>query len=156
MDIYQKSLEVLETLFARDYQFALATSQHNVPSARYIDAYYHQGAFYLITYGKSKKVQDIEDNPHVSLTHKLYRFSGLAQNIGHPLKEENKAIRELLVQAFAPWYFLANNEHDEHTCFIKITLTEGFFYQDGTGYKVDFRHQRAEAFPFTFDITLID
>ena len=34
MTTYEKSLNVLEELFAKDYQFALATSNDNIPSVR--------------------------------------------------------------------------------------------------------------------------
>lgn len=75
---------------------------------------------------------------------------------GHPSKEENHAIREKLIKAFELWYFAHNNEKDEDMCYVKIELKHGFFYSDGTGYKVDFENKTAEKFPFTFDIKLID
>jgi hypothetical protein len=31
-------------------------------------------------------------------------------------------------------------------------FNEGFFYKDGTGYKVKFQLKEAEKFPFNFDI----
>ncbi len=155
--VYEKSLEVLETLFGKDSQFALATSHDNAPFVRFVDVYYHDGSFYLITYGTSKKVIDIMGNPHVALvSHRLHRFLGLATNIGHPLKAENALIREKLLVAFEKWYFLANNEKDPQTCLIQIKLNEGFFYHDGTGYKVDFINKTTTSFPFQFDITLLD
>ena len=156
MIIYKKSLEVLQELFARDYQFALATSNDNVPSVRFIDTFYNDGSFYIVSYAKSQKVMDIEKNSKVSMCNKLYRFSGAAYNIGHPLLEENLEIREKLIKAFEPWYFAHNNENDENMCYLKIELKEGFFYKDGTGYKVDFENKKAEEFPFQFDIALID
>ena len=87
---------------------------------------------------------------------KLYRFTGIAHNIGHPLLEENHGIREKLIKVFEPWYFAHNNENDESMCYIKIELKLGFFYKDGIGYKVDFENRKAEEFPFTFDIVTID
>lgn len=156
MTTFEKSLNVLEELFARDYQFALATSINNIPSIRFVDTFYDGAAFYIVTYTKSQKVQELEKNAEVSLCNKLYRFSGLAYNVGHPLKEENHAIREKLIKAFDPWYFAHNNENDENMCYVKIELKHGFFYKDGTGYKVDFENKTAEEIPFTFDIKLID
>jgi len=38
----------------------------------------------------------------------------------------------------------------------KIELKQGFFYKDGTEYKVDFENRKAEECPFTFDIAIID
>ena len=156
MTTYEKSLKVLEEIFAKDYQFALATSNDNIPSVRFVDTFYDNGAFYIVSYSKSQKVKEIEKNSEISMCNKLYRFSGTACNIGHPLSEENHEIREKLIKVFEPWYFAHNNENDENMCYVKIELKQGFFYKDGTGYKVDFENRKTEEFPFTFDIAIID
>ena len=155
MDTFKKSLEVLQQLFTRDDQFALATVNQNVPSLRIVDTYYTEGAFYIVTYAKSQKVMEIESNKNVALCKGLYRFDGEAYNIGHPLRAENKSIREQLIKAFEPWYFKHNNEDDENMCYIKVILQHGFYYKDGTGYKVDFINQTAKVFPFEMDIVEI-
>jgi Pyridoxamine 5''-phosphate oxidase. len=155
MTAYEEGLNVLQELFAKDYQFALGTSDNNIPSVRFVDAFYDDGAFYIVTYAKSQKAQDIEKNSEVALCNKLYRFSGNASNIGHPLSEENHEIRKKLIKAFEAWYFLHNDENDEDMCYVKIDLKQGFFYKDGTGYKVDFEKREADIFPFTFDIVTI-
>lgn len=152
MDTFEKSIQVLEELFAKDYQFALATSEDNVPSVRFVDTFYDNGAFYVVTYANSLKVLEIEGNDKVALCNQCYRFSGVAHNIGHPLLEENKEIRAKLIKVFEPWYFKHNNENDKNMCYVKIQLRHGFFYKDGTGYDVDFISKKAKEFPFTFDI----
>ncbi len=152
MDVYEKSIHVMNELFARDYQFAMATVKDNTPSVRFVDTFYESGSFYVVTHSKSQKVQELKINNQVSLCNKLYRFSGSGYNIGHPLLTENRAIREKLIKVFEPWYFAHNNENDENMCYVKIELKEGFFYKDGTGYKVSFQQKEAEQFPFDFDI----
>ncbi len=152
MTTYERSLNILEELFARDYQFALATSNDNIPSVRFVDTFYDDCAFYIVTYAKSKKVKEIEKNPEISMCNKLYRFSGIARNIGHPLLEENHAIRQKLIKVFEPWYFAHNDENDENMCYVKIELKQGFFYKEDIGYKVDFEERNAEEFPFKFDL----
>ena len=151
MGTYEKSIGVINELFAGDYQFALATSSNNMPSVRFVDTFYDNGSFYIVTDGKSKKVKDIEDNPNVALCNKQYRFNGMAYNIGHPLESQNAEIREKLLIAFEPWYFKHNNEEDKNMCYVKVELSSGFFYKDGTGYLVDFINHEAEEFPFEFD-----
>lgn len=47
MTIYEKSLNILTELFAKDYQFALATCDDNVPSVRFVDTFYDDGEFYI-------------------------------------------------------------------------------------------------------------
>lgn len=150
---YEKALNEMEKLFGRDYQFALATSNNLEPTVRYIDTYYKDGYFYVVTYGKSRKVQDIKVNSKVSLTcRKLYSFQGVAENIGHPLLKKNKEIREELIKVFEKWYFKHNNEDDENMCYLRIKPTNGFFYSMGTGYKVDFEKETADFFDFNLDI----
>lgn len=156
MTRYEKSLNVLAELFTKDYQFALATSNDNIPSVRFVDTFYDNGAFYVVSYAKSQKVKEIEKNSEVSMCNKLYRFTGIAHNIGHPLLEENHGIRRKLINVFEPWYFEHNNENDKNMCYLKIELKQGFFYKDETGYKVDFENRKSEEFPFTFDIVMVD
>ncbi len=152
MNVFERSMKVMRDLFSNDCQFALATAHQNIPSIRVVDTFYDEGCFYIVTYAKSKKVKELEVNKNVSLCHQLYNFNGYAYNIGHPLKPENKAIREKLIHVFKPWYFKHNNEKDENMCYVKVELTKGFFYKDGKGYKVDFVKQEASEFPFKFDI----
>lgn len=154
MDVFEKSMKVMHELFTGDCQFSLATAKDNIPSVRVVDTYYDNLCFYLVTYGNSKKVKELELNKHVSLCNELYNFSGFAYNIGHPLKSGNLEIREKLIHVFEPWYFKHNNEKDEAMCYVKVELTEGFFYKDGMGYKVDFLAKEAEEFPFELDIVV--
>lgn len=156
MNVFEKSLNVMNDLFARDYQFALATTNNNIPSVRFVDTYYDDSCFYIVTYSKSKKVNEMELNSNVALCNNLYSFSGTAVNIGHPLNQENSEIRKKLISAFEPWYFKHNNENDENMCYIKLELRQGFFYKDGKGFKVDFITRKAEEFPFDFDISIIE
>lgn len=152
MDTYEKALLTMNELFAKDYQFAMATVKDNTPSVRFVDTFYKDGSFYVVTYAKSQKVQELKDNSQVSLCNKLYRFNGNAYNIGHPLLLKNRDIREDLIKIFDPWYFAHNNENDENMCYVQIKLKDGFFYKDGIGYKVNFNEKEAEEFPFDFDI----
>lgn len=156
MNTFEKAQTVLQELFAKDYQFALATCKDNIPSVRFVDTFYDDGAFYVVTYALTQKVSEIQENAPVSLCNKLYSFSGKAYNIGHPLDDQNKEIRGKLVKAFEPWYFLHNNEDDKNMCYIKVELEHGFFYKDGSGYKVDFKAKQADEFPFNCDIKFID
>ncbi|MDD3383899.1 MAG: pyridoxamine 5'-phosphate oxidase family protein [Bacilli bacterium] len=156
MDLYNKSLSVLKELFARDYQFSLATSKNDVPSIRVVDAYYEDESFWIVTYGDSKKVSEITGNPNVALCHNLFSFKGKAYNVGHPLEKENLAIREKLIKVFEKWYFHHNNESNNKTCYIRIGLTSGFFYKDGIGYKVDFINKSVETFPFESEVVIIE
>jgi uncharacterized pyridoxamine 5'-phosphate oxidase family protein len=155
MTTYEKALEVMNELFAKDCQFALATSKDNVPTVRMIDTFFEDDSMYIVTHSKSNKVLELEENSQVSLCNMLYRFSGNAYNIGHPLHFENRKIREKLIKVFEPWYFAHNNENDQDMCYIKIELISGFFNKDGIGYKVDFKRKEVVQFPFDSDIVIV-
>jgi uncharacterized pyridoxamine 5'-phosphate oxidase family protein len=156
MGSYEKTLYVMDELFAKDYQFAFATANENMPSIRFVDTYFDSGCFYIVTYANSKKVKELEINENVSLCNKAHNFTGKAYNLGHPMNPQNQEIRDKLIRAFEPWYFKHNNENDVNMCYVKVELTNGFFYKDGTGYKVDFVEKTAVEFPFEFDIVMID
>ena len=156
MTPYEKSLQVLQSLFAKDCQFALATAVQEAPSVRLVDTYWQDGAFYVVSYAESRKVRELETNPHVALCCKAYRFRGLAYNVGHPLAAQNLAIREQLRKAFAAWYSLHNNEDDPNMCYVRIEPTWGFFHQDGVGYEVDFVNREAKTFPFSFEAVTVE
>lgn len=147
----------MTVLFAKDSQFALATAVENIPSVRYVDTFYDEGCFYIVTSAVSRKVHEISENPRVSpCSRRMHAFSGTAKNIGHPLRTENREIREKLIHAFGPWYFKHNDENNENLCLVRIKLEFGFFQNDGTGYKVDFVQKTASEFPFSFDTVLTE
>lgn len=148
MTAYDKSLEVLNSLFNKDCTFVLATSAENCPSQRVVDTYLCGRAFWIVTYALSNKVKELRVNPNVSLCNDFYTFKGKAYDMGHPLEEKNGEIREKLIKVFEPWYFAHNNENDENMCYVKVELEEGFFHKDGIGYKVDFVEKQAKEMPF--------
>ena len=155
MEAYQEALMGMDDLFAQDYQFALATAGAGGPSVRYVDTLWAHGCFYIVTHRDSRKVKETALEPRVSLcARKMHAFSGLAENMGHPLKPENSVIRQRLTEVFSAWYYRHNNENDPGMCYLRIRPESGFFHRDGVGYKVDFTQQTAENFPFTFDTTL--
>jgi len=134
--------------FSKDRNLALATSVNDMPYIRIIDAYYHEASFYIVTYNHSEKMKQIEKNKNVSLCTNLFEFQGRATNIGHPLDENNKVIRELLVDAFSNWYFEHNDESDARMSFVKVELDTAFVYFNKIGYKIDFNDKSVESFPF--------
>ena len=136
MTEFQEGLRLLEEKFGngRDNAISLATiarkpsAEGNVrPVVRTVDAYYEDGVFYVVTYGKSNKMLQIAENPEVSIAGCLEMFTanGLGENLGWVLEPKNAEIRTKLRTAFADWYDMANNEQDENCCFLAIHLTRG-------------------------------
>lgn len=149
---FEQGLQILSKVFGRDYQFALATAADNVPSIRFVDTYYENGCFYIVTYRSTRKMREILTNPNVALHGRtMHNFQGKATCMGHPLEPQNAAIRERLIEVFRPWYFAHNNEADEQMCYLKVEPSNGFFHHDGTGYEIDFVNRTIREFPFPFE-----
>ncbi len=153
MNCFDEAIAAMMQLFQRDYQFALATIFDNKPTVRFVDTYFDGNAFFVVTYAKSRKVLDVSENPHVALTcRQQHSFSGIATNIGHPLKPENKIIRNQLISVFEDWYFKHNNEDDDNMCYLRIVPIRGLFHIDNVGYRIDFTERYAEKYDYNYSI----
>ena len=61
MEKLTKETEViLLERFGKDCIIALATALDNIPYVRSVDAFYEDGAFYVLTHGLSGKMKQIE------------------------------------------------------------------------------------------------
>ena len=54
--------------FGKDSIIALATANDNIPYVRSVDAFYEDGAFYVLTHGLSGKMRQIEQNSTVAIS----------------------------------------------------------------------------------------
>ena len=130
---------ILNQRFGRDSLIALATSANNVPFVRTVNAYYEDGSFYVITYALSGKMQQIMQNPAVAIAGEWFTAQGVGENMGWFQKAENKEIAEKLTRAFAGWIHNGhNNFEDENTIILRIRLTHGVLFSNGTRYDIDF------------------
>lgn len=136
MNEFQEGLRLMEEKFGngKDNAISLATiaressAEGNVrPVVRTVDAYYEDGVFYAVTYGKSNKMLQIAENSEVSVSGCLEMFTanGTGENLGWVLDPKNAEIRTKLRTAFAAWYDMANDEQDENCCILAIHLTRG-------------------------------
>ena len=130
---------VLLDRFGKDSLMALATVEDGIPYVRTVDAVYIDGAFYVVTYSLSGKMQQIAKNPAVAISGEWFTAHGIGENLGHVLLPENKAVMDILRKAFAAWYSNGHtNETDPNTCLLKIKLTDGVLFSDGTRYDIEF------------------
>lgn len=130
---------ILTERFGKDSLIALATVDDGVPYVRTVDAVYMDGAFYTVTYALSGKMQQIAKNPTVAVCGEWFTAHGIGESLGHVLLEDNKAIMEILRAAFAEWYDNGHtNEADPNTCLLKIKLTDGVLFSNGTRYDIVF------------------
>ena len=69
--ISKQTEQIMNERFGKDSVISLATVEDGVPYVRNVNAYYENGAFYVITYGLSAKMRQIENSPVVALA--VYR-----------------------------------------------------------------------------------
>ena len=130
---------ILTERFGKDSLIALATVSDGIPHVRTVDAVYIDGAFYVVTYSLSGKMRQIAASPTVAISGDWFTAHGVGENLGHVLLPENETVMEILRSAFAVWYGNGHtNEADSHTCLLKIRLTDGVLFSNGTRYDIDF------------------
>lgn len=136
----KESEQIMNERFGQDTIIALATVEEGIPSVRSVNAYYENGAFYVITYGLSNKMRQIGKNPTVGIAGDWFTAHGKGENLGYFGKPENAEIAQILRKAFAAWIDNGhNNFEDENTCILRIRLTDGVLFSHGTRYDIDFQ-----------------
>lgn len=134
-----ESRKVMMDRFGQDTIIALATVENGTPHVRYVNAYYEEGAFYVITYGLSNKMRQIGQNPDVAIAGDWFTAHGKGINLGYFGKDENAEIADKLKKAFAEWIDNGHNDFsDVNTCILCIRLTDGVLFSHGTRYDIDF------------------
>lgn len=135
----QVTREIMNERFGHDALIALATSKDDKPFVRAVNAYYEDGSFYIITWGLSDKMKQIEANPTVAVCGEWFTAGGIGENMGYLLSESNKALALKLKQVFSAWYGNGHiDENDTNTCILRVRLTEGVLLCHGTRYEIDF------------------
>ena len=130
---------ILIERFGRDSIIALATTAEGIPYVRNVNAFYLDSAFYILTYGLSNKMKQIEANPMVAIAGDWFTAQGKGVNLGYFGKEENKEIANKMRILFAEWIDNGhNNFNDVNTCILRIELTHGLLLSHGTRYEIDF------------------
>ena len=131
--------EILIERFGKDSIIALATTVDETPYVRNVNAFYVDGAFYVLTYGLSNKMKQIEVNPIVAIAGDWFTAHGKGVNLGYFGKEENKDIANKMREAFSEWIDNGHNNFDDvNTCILRIDLIDGLLLSHGTRYEIDF------------------
>ena len=121
--------------FGKDTVIALATTKNEMPHVRYVNAYYENGAFYIITHALSNKMKHIKDNPVVAVAGVWFTAHGKGVNLGYFGKKENCEIADKLKKVFAEWIDNGHTDfNDENTIILQVELTDGLLLSRGTRY----------------------
>jgi len=130
---------ILQERFGKDNVIALATVENGLPAVRYVNAYYEDGAFYVITYALSGKMKQLELQPAAAIAGDWFTAHGRGENMGYVGKAENLALTAKLRSAFSSWIDNGHtNFSDENTCILRLALTDGVLFSNGTRYEIDF------------------
>ena len=112
------------------------------PYIRDVDAYYEDGVFYITTWAKATKMQQIAQNNEVAFTvcSEWFSGNGIGENLGWVLDPKNAEIRTKLREAFSQWYDFANNEKDEGCIILAVRITRATVIKDhgAERYHMDF------------------
>lgn len=130
---------ILLERFGKDSIIALATAIDNIPYVRNVDAFYENGAFYVLTHGLSGKMKQIKENPAVALSGEWFTAQGKGVHLGYFGKADNARIAEKMRDVFSAWIDNGHNDFDDiNTCILRIELTSGILFSNGKRYEIDF------------------
>lgn len=122
--------------FGKDTIIALATVENEVPYVRYVNAYYEDGAFYIITHALSNKMKHIENNSTIAISGEWFTAHGKGINLGYFGSKENHRIAEKLKDVFSEWIDNGHNNFDDvNTIILCLKLTSGVLLSHGTRYE---------------------
>ena len=135
-NLNEEAKKTMKERFGKDAVMALATMENGMPSVRYVNAYYEDGAFYIITNARSGKMRQIKKEPRVALAGEWFTAHGMGIDLGYFGKEENRGVAEKLKQVFSQWIDNGHNDlGDENTIILCVKLTDGILLSHGTRYE---------------------
>lgn len=134
-----EALRTMDERFGCDRLISIATCVGDMPYVRAVNAYYENGAFYVITHALSNKMKQLAENPNIAICGEWFTAHGIAENMGYILEEKNADIIDKLRIAFKEWYGNGHiDEGDTNTIILRIRLTHGVLFDHGTRYELDF------------------
>ncbi len=135
----QTTAALMKERFGHDNVITLATTMDDLPYVRYVNAYYKDSAFYVVTNAFSGKMYQLMKNPNAAIAADWFTARGLGEDLGAFSSEENKELALELKAAFSEWI---DNGHsdltDPGTIILAIRLTSGILFHHGARYEIDF------------------
>lgn len=136
--------QIMRERFGKDSLLALATVEDGIPYVRTVDAYYEDGAFYIVTHGKSNKMRQLGKNPVTALSGEWFSGHGEAADLGFFGDPANARLAETLRNVFSGWINNGHSDlHDVNTRILRVRLTDGVLFSNGT--RVELISDRKDA-----------
>ena len=130
---------ILRERFCGERIIALATVEDGKPYNRGVNAYYEEGAFYILTSARSSKVRQLGKNPAAAISGDWFTALGEGFDLGYWNSPENAPMAARLRTAFRAWLYNGHMDlEDADTHLLQIRLREGILFDQGTKYEIDF------------------
>lgn len=130
---------IMNERFGHDRLISIGTSHNNIPYVRTLNCIYQNGCFYAITHAQSAKMKQIEENPVVAICGEWFTGHGVAESLGHVLKDENITIYQTLRASFESWIDNGHiDESNKDTILLCIHMKNGVLYSNGVRYDIEF------------------
>ena len=140
----QQARSLMNERFGHDSLIALATVEDGLPWVRTVNAYYEDGAFYVLVNGHTNKMRQIAKEPRVAVSGDWFTGHGVADDLGQMLEPHNKEILGKVKAAFAAWYNNGHmDENDPASRILRVRMTDGVLFSHGTRYDLDFSEEQA-------------
>lgn len=78
----EQAEKIMIERFGKESIISLATVEDEIPYVRNVNAFYDNGAFFILTYALSNKIRHIEKNPNVAIAGDWFTAHGKAINLG--------------------------------------------------------------------------
>ncbi len=135
-NLCKEAEQIMIERFGRDTIIALATTENEMPYVRYVNAYYENGSFYIITHALSNKMQHIKADPVVAVAGEWFTAHEKGISLGYFGKIENGMIAEKLKKVFTEWIDNGHTDFDdENTIILRVELTDGLLFSHDTRYE---------------------
>ena len=131
----EQAESIMAERFGKDAVIAMATVDNGKPDVRFVNAYYEDGSFYIITYALSNKMKHIKKDPIAAIAGEWFTAHGIGYNLGYFGNQENTVIAEKLRAAFSDWIDNGHNDFsDKNTIILQVKLTDAVLLSHGTRY----------------------
>ena len=134
-----EALRIMDERFGFDNLIAIATCADGTPYVRAVNAYYEGSAFYVITHAKSNKMRQLAKNPVAAICGEWFTGHAVAENMGWIGKPANADLADKLNVVFDEWIDNGHiDQSDTNTIILRLRLTDGVLFSDGTRYDLQF------------------
>ena len=128
--------KIMNERFGKDSVIALATTDNGAPQVRFVNAYYENGAFYIVTHALSGKMRQLSADPSAAIAGEWFTAHGKGVCMGSFGSGDNRRLAARLREAFASWIDNGHSDlNDVNTVILRVELTDGVLLSLGTRYE---------------------